>query len=627
MLYLFVLLFTFFQKICESSIIIFGFFVLLLFLGSLLGGLLGALLFKRLALCLGLRGVHANTRGGLGAEVVDLRHGLRDGKERQRRHGVDNVVPAALDLQLVTLLEQPHDRLADELLRELGVAVHDLVEVGLLGVGLLHGEDVVELNASDGDLRRRRRQPRELVLGLLDVALEVELGGAAHGLAVRALLDVRDESVAPVHECDLLVVLEQRNVGRLEVDLVAVVDGLRAERLVLLVAEAGGLVGACAALDGAADVGCLRDGGVAGDAGVEDLRVEGPQLVPLHDVDDLGHALDLDELAQRLRVQTLAGERAHRGEAGVVPAVDGTVVHKLRQLALRHDRELHVEAAVVVELGLADAKSVDKPEVLLVAVAVLSRAERVRDALDAVDDGAREVVRGVHVVLATGAAVREQHDTVHGGVAHRAVEGLDVDLGADTALLALLRAFDHLLPELEVLLHGVAAARRGLLLFAKAAHFLHGREVDVRLASLEQLAAHRHHLLEVVRRERGTDVGLDAEPLQVLLDGVLEGLLLLGGVRVVEAEDHLALVLVAEHGVDERGLGVANVHETAGLGRETRHHLALRCVLELKLSFHLVNLGGGRLLRLRGLLGLGLLRGRGLLHEVEPARKVGVLLR
>jgi hypothetical protein len=58
----------------------------------------------------------------------------------------------------------------------------------------------------------------------------------------------------------------------------------------------------------------------------------------------------------------------------------------------------------------------------------------------------------------------------------------------------------------------------------------------------------------------GDAVWLDAEKRTVLDDRILELLLLLGGVRVVESEQKLALVLlVREVVVKQRGLGVANM--------------------------------------------------------------------
>ena len=61
---------------------------------------------------------------------------------------------------------------------------------------------------------------------------------------------------------------------------------------------------------------------------------------------------------------------------------------------------------------------------------------------------------------------------------------------------------------------------------------------------------------------------LEAEPLDVLLDGVHVLSVFLGGVRVVVAEVGLAAVFLGKAEVDAEALGVAEVQVSVGLRRE-----------------------------------------------------------
>ena len=79
-------------------------------------------------------------------------------------------------------------------------------------------------------------------------------------------------------------------------------------------------------------------------------------------------------------------------------------------------------------------------------------------------------------------------------------------------------------------------------------------------------------LVEIVRRVEFL-VPLEAEPLDVLLDGVHVFGVLLGGVRVVVAEVRLAAVFLREAEVQTDRLCVSQVQVAVRLRRETRHHV------------------------------------------------------
>src|SRR5690606_22063884 len=60
-------------------------------------------------------------------------------------------------------------------------------------------------------------------------------------------------------------------------------------------------------------------------------------------------------------------------------------------------------------------------------------------------------------------------------------------------------------------------------------------------------------------------ITMDSEKLEILENGVLELLLLLGGVGIIESDDELALVLLRKVLVQQRGLCVTNVKISAAI--------------------------------------------------------------
>ena len=145
-------------------------------------------------------------------------------------------------------------------------------------------------------------------------------------------------------------------------------------------------------------------------------------------------------------------------------------------------------------------------------------------------------------------------------------------------------------------------------------HLLLAR-VDVRQPLLDHPHRDLLDLLEPIRRVRDR-VWHDVEAREVLDDGLLVLLLLLGGVGVVEAQQHLALVPRRVVRVEQRRLDVPDVQVARRLRREARHHLAHGGAGEL----HAVH-GSEILLHAEELLGDGRARRRPL-HKLEPPAQV-----
>ena len=93
--------------------------------------------------------------------------------------------------------------------------------------------------------------------------------------------------------------------------------------------------------------------------------------------------------------------------------------------------------------------------------------------------------------------------------------------------------------------------------------------VDVGLAALDQVLAPRVQGLEVIGGEMKVLAPVVAQPAHVVLDGLDEGVLLLGRVGVVEAQVAAAAELLGDAEVEAHRLGVADVQVPVWLGRES----------------------------------------------------------
>mmetsp|Transcript_23454 Transcript_23454/g.58692 ORF Transcript_23454/g.58692 Transcript_23454/m.58692 type:complete len:242 (+) Transcript_23454:1081-1806(+) len=224
-----------------------------------------------------------------------------------------------------------------------------------------------------------------------------------------------------------------------------------------------------------------------------------------------------------------------------------------------------------------------------------------RDALNAVNDRAGKVVCGVGLVLIPRAQVgRVYVAPEHGRIAHCLVLVLHVYFGAQHALPALGRALEHLLKEPHVFLDAVLPRLGRNAVHALLPHLLHGRVIHIAVALPDELARVLNDDVEMVRCV-GHLPRRDADGLQVFDDVFHKLALLLRRVGVVEPDEHPSVVLGGVKAVQQRGLHVADVQVTAGLGREARDHLPHLCICKGR---DLAD-GADALLRAVHLLGLG----------------------
>ena len=131
----------------------------------------------------------------------------------------------------------------------------------------------------------------------------------------------------------------------------------------------------------------------------------------------------------------------------------------------------------------------------------------------------------------------------------------------------------HAREEVEIFFDGAVAIGAVLAGFGEGAavlaDFVGGEVVDVGLAGLDELERPVVELAEVVGGVAEA-LPVEAEPADVLLDGVDVLLLFFFGIGVVEAQVGLAAELVGEAEVEADGLGVADVEIAVGLGGKAR---------------------------------------------------------
>ncbi len=293
-----------------------------------------------------------------------------------------------------------------------------------------------------------------------------------------------------------------------------------------------------------------QDGEAAGARPVEDVADGVLEHADLDDAVGLRHADHGREVADALGREAAPAQARDRGHPRIVPAAHVALVDEAQQHALRQDGVGEVEPG---ELVLARPRRhrqvLDEPVVEGPVDLELERADRVRDALDRVGLAVREVVRRVDAPRVAGARMRRVQDPVQHRVAQVDVRRGHVDPGAQHARAVGELAAAHPLEEVEVLLDRAVAPRAvpaGLGQRAAVLADLVGREVvDVGLAGPDQVDGPLVELLEVVGRVVEVLAPVEPEPADVRLDGVDVLLLLLGRVRVVEAEVAAAAELAA----------------------------------------------------------------------------------
>ena len=294
----------------------------------------------------------------------------------------------------------------------------------------------------------------------------------------------------------------------------------------------------------------------------------------IHDRIRLGHADALKEIAHGGSGIAAAAQAAQRRHARVVPPGDEPLLHEPAEMALAHDRVGQVEPGKLdLPRPVRKAALLHHPVVERAVRLVLKAAQRVGHAFDRILDRMGKVVHRVDAPFVARLMVRDVQNAVHGRVAQVDVGRGHIDLGAQRARAVGKLPVLHALEQVEVFGHAAVAVRAvAPRLRERAAVFAHlvlAEVVHIGNALFDELDGQLVALVEVRRAEQHL-IPLEAEPADILLDGVDILRILLGGVGVVEAEVAGTAVPLGHAKVDGQRLGVADVQVAVRLRREAR---------------------------------------------------------
>ena len=193
------------------------------------------------------------------------------------------------------------------------------------------------------------------------------------------------------------------------------------------------------------------------------------------------------------------------------------------------------------------------------------------NALQRVLNGMGKVVHGIDAPLVPLTVVVHMADAIDDRVAHIEVAGRQVDLCPEGIAVVLKFSGAHSGKQVQAFLHGSVAVGGncgGIQVAPVLLELLRRQLADVGQSLLDQL----HRVLIVLFKVIGAVVEavapVEAQPVDVLLDGLNELHVLFGGVGVVHAEVAQAVILLRGAEVDDQCLAVADMQIAVGLRRK-----------------------------------------------------------
>ena len=194
------------------------------------------------------------------------------------------------------------------------------------------------------------------------------------------------------------------------------------------------------------------------------------------------------------------------------------------------------------------------------------------NALQGVLDGVGKVVHGIDAPLGTLAVVVDEADAVNDGVPEVQIAAGQVDLGPQGHLALLHLAVLHHFKQTQILLNGAVPIGGGggdADVAAVGLELLRRQLAHIRQALFDELHGVFIVLFKIIGAIEETVAPVEAQPMDILLDGIHILGVLLGGVGVVHAQVAQAAVTLGGAEVDAKGLAVADVQIAVGLRRET----------------------------------------------------------
>ena len=296
------------------------------------------------------------------------------------------------------------------------------------------------------------------------------------------------------------------------------------------------------------------------------------QEAVFHHVGRLGHADAVTEITDGPGGVAPAAQAAEGGHPGIVPAGDPAFLHQFAELALAHDRVVDAKTSELDLTGMGrQIAMLDDPVVQGTVGLKFQRAQAVGNALQRVLNGMGEVIHGIDAPLVPLTVMVHVVDPVDNGVPHIEVAAGQVDLGPQGHGTVGELPCPHPGKEVQALLHGTVPVGR------------RGRNADVSPVCTELLGRQLAHigkalfdeahsllviLLKIVGAVEEAVTPVETKPVDVLLDGLHELLVLFGGVGVIHPQVAQSAKLLSGTEVDGQGLAVADMQIAVGLRRK-----------------------------------------------------------
>jgi len=287
----------------------------------------------------------------------------------------------------------------------------------------------------------------------------------------------------------------------------------------------------------------------------------------------LGNTHTLAEIPDGSGGKATAAQTAQGGHTGIIPAIHIALLHQCSQVTLGQHGVVDAQTGELDLAGNVGHGDVfHNPVVQGSVVFKFQGAQGMGDAFQSVLDGMGKVIHGVDAPLVALTVMVHVTDPVDNGVTHIEVAGGQVDLGSQGVAVVLKFAGTHPCEQIQAFLHGtvpVGGDGGGVQIAPVFLELLGGQLADISQALLDQL----HSVLVVLLKVVGTIVEpvapVEAQPVDVFLDGVHKLHVFLGRVGVVHTQVAQTTELQGSAEVNGQGLAVADMQVAVGLRRKT----------------------------------------------------------
>ena len=300
-----------------------------------------------------------------------------------------------------------------------------------------------------------------------------------------------------------------------------------------------------------------------------------PQIVPdavlqdgeIHHGIRLAHADDVNEIPDGAGGIAAAAHGGQGRHPGIVPPGDVAPFHQLAEVALAHDRPGHIQAGKLQLPGpgrehmgaLFHDPVVERPVDF-----VFQGAHGMADAFQRVPDGMGEIVHRIDAPFIAGPPVLLIQNPVHGGIPHDDIRGGHIDLRPQG--LAALRelAVFHPAEQIQAFLGGPVppgAVAPGLRQRSPVfPHLVLAQLVHIGQAAADPVLRDLIALVIIIGSVEFPAGPVEAQPVDVPLNGFHILRILLGGIGIVKAEVAFSAVFFRGQKVHDQSLAVTDMH-------------------------------------------------------------------